>query len=85
MSTIILTMSQLFKEKYPNFKDLILIPIPRYKKKQNFETYQQIRILPRKRYYEVEIIYKKDINQAVLKQDSYLSVDFGLNNLTILV
>ncbi len=75
-----LTMSKMFKEKYPEFKDLIEITVPPYKKK-SFETYQQIRILPRKRFYEIEIVYKKEVKKAELNQELYLSMDFGLNNL----
>ncbi len=79
-NSIILTMSKLFKNRYPEFKEPIEIIIPQYKKK-NFEEYQQIRILPRKRFYEIEIVYKKEAEKAELNQDSYLSIDFGLNNL----
>jgi len=77
---IILTMSKLFKETYPEFKTPIEISIPHYKNK-NFECYQQIRILPRKNFYEIEIVYKKDIKKSKLDTKRYLSIDFGLNNL----
>ena len=77
---ITLTMSKLFINKYPKFKEPIKITIPQYKKK-SFEKYQQIRILPRKRFYDVEIVYKKEVKKVELSQGSYLSIDFGLNNL----
>ena len=77
---IILTMSKLFKETYPEFKIPIELSIPYYKNK-NFEHYQQIRILPRKNFYEIEIVYKKDVEKLKLNQEKYLSIDFGLNNL----
>ena len=77
---IILTMSKLFKETYPEFKNPIEISIPHYKNK-NFEAYQQIRILPRKNFYEIEILYKKDVKKSKLDTKRYLSIDFGLNNL----
>ncbi|MEE9379067.1 MAG: transposase [Candidatus Lokiarchaeia archaeon] len=77
---IILTMSKLFKEIYPEFKIPIEISIPHYKNK-NFEHYQQIRILPKKNFYEIEIVYKKDIEKSKLNTQRYLSIDFGLNNL----
>ena len=77
---IILTMSKLFKEKYPEFKTPIEISIPQYKNK-NFEHYQQIRILPRKNFFEIEIVYKKDVKKSKLDIQRYLSIDFGLNNL----
>ena len=73
-------MSKLFRERYPEFLIQIEIPIPHYKDK-NFEKYQQIRILPRKNFYEIEIIYKKDVIKTRLDTKKYLSIDFGLNNL----
>ncbi len=79
-NVITLTMSKLFKETFPEFGKPIEIKIPEYKK-MSFDEYQQIRILPRKRFYEIEIIYKKEIKYSRLEQDLYLSIDFGLNNL----
>ena len=77
---IILTMSKLFKETYSEFRIPVEISIPNNKNK-NFEQYQQIRILPRNNFYEIEIVYKKDAKKSDLNQEKYLSVDFGLNNL----
>ncbi|MFX1500647.1 MAG: RNA-guided endonuclease InsQ/TnpB family protein [Promethearchaeota archaeon] len=77
---IILTMSRLFKETFPEFENPIEIKIREYKNKR-FEAYQQIRILPRKRFYEIEIVYKKEIQKSKLDTQRYLSIDFGLNNL----
>ena len=77
---ITLTMSKMFKETFPEFREPIEIKIPKYKNK-SFEVYQQIRILPRKKFYDVEIVYKKIIEKSKLEQDYYLSIDFGLNNL----
>ena len=77
---ITLTMSQLFKEIYPEFKEPIEIVIPDYKNKE-FQTYQQIRILPKKQFYEIEIVYEEPIKESHLESNSYLSIDFGVNNL----
>ncbi|KKN48070.1 hypothetical protein LCGC14_0656610 [marine sediment metagenome] len=77
---IVLTMSRLFKDIFPEFETPLEITIPLYKKK-NFEEYQQIRILPRKKFYEIEIIYRSSIKKSKLNKDYYLSIDFGLNNL----
>ena len=77
---IILTMSKFFKNTFPQFKDSIEITIPEYKNK-NFKAYQQIRILPRKRFYKIEIIYIKLAKKSKLNNELYLSIDFGLNNL----
>ena len=81
---IILTMSKLFKETYPEFKIPLEISIPHYKNRC-FEQFQQIRILPRKSFYEIEIVYKKDVKKSKLDTKRYLSIDFGLNNLITMV
>ena len=77
---IILTMSKFFKKVFPEFECPIEITIPHYRNK-NFECYQQIRILPRKKFHVVEIVYKRKVEKAELNDDLYLSIDFGLNNL----
>ena len=78
--SITLTMSKLFKEVFPDFKEPIELTIPRYKNKK-FQNYQQIRILPKKQFYEIEIIYEETVKEPQLNSSSYLSIDFGLNNL----
>ena len=61
------------------------IAIPEYKGK-DFTKYQQIRILPRENnLFEIEIIYKQDINNAKLDYDTAVSIDLGVNNLVTLV
>jgi putative transposase len=77
---IILTMSHLFKQKFPEFENPIEISVPPFKNK-SFENFQQIRILPRKKFYEVEIVYKKEVKQSKLDTKRFLSIDLGLNNL----
>ncbi len=77
---ITLIMSKMFKETFPELRRPIEIKIPENKNK-SFKEYQQIRILPRKIFYDVEIIYKKEIEKSKLEQTNYLSLDFGLNNL----
>jgi IS605 OrfB family transposase len=47
----------------------------------NFSKFQQIRILPKNNYYEIEIIYNKDEINMNLNQNNYLSIDLGINNL----
>ena len=60
------------------------IRIPKYKD-YKFENYQQIRILPYKNYYEVEILYNREIENNNLDYTNYISIDIGLNNLVSLV
>ena len=79
-NNIVLTMSQLFKDTFPEFKDPIKIPIPRYRNKE-FYNYQQIRILPKKKFYEIEIIYEEPKKEPLLDSNLYFSIDFGVNNL----
>jgi len=66
-----------------SFDNNIFIPIPE-SEEINFESlrkFQQIRILPRRGFYEIEIIYNKDCANFNLDQNDYLAVDLGLNNL----
>ncbi len=77
---ITLTMSKYFQDIFLAFKEPIEFTIPRYKNKE-FQKYQQIRILPKKRFYEIEIVYEEPIKESQLESSSYLSIDFGVNNL----
>ena len=77
---ITLTMSKLFIKTFPEYKEPIEFTIPRYKNKE-IQKYQQIRILPKKRFYEIEIVYEQPKKELQLESNSYLSIDFGLNNL----
>jgi putative transposase len=83
---IILTMSKAFQVRYSNLKELITIPIPRqHTRTINFDDYQQIRVLPRKKYFEIEVIYSVAGINTALDTRAYLGIDFGLNNLITMV
>jgi len=60
----------------------IKIKIPEYK---DFSNFNQVRILPFKKYYEVEIIYEQNIVNSDLDLNNYTSIDLGLNNLITLI
>ena len=83
---LILTMSKEFKTKYPNLKEPLKISIPTHHTRDiNFESYQQVRILPRTKYFEIEIIYNASTTNSILDTNSYLGIDLGLNNLITMV
>jgi len=85
-SQIILTMSKAFQAKYPDYKDPVKIPIPKHHTRViNFNDYQQIRVLPRKRYFEIEVIYTVTSVNSALDDRTYLGIDLGLNNLVTMV
>jgi putative transposase len=77
---IILTMSKTFEEKYPDLSNTLEIPIPNYKDK-SFDTFQQIRILPRRKFLEIEIVYLQEIINSDLDYNAYFSMDLGVGNL----
>lgn len=81
---VVLTMSETFKQQFPDLKDPISIPIPNYSDK-DFSSYQQIRVLPRRRYYEIEIVYKMNESNPNLDKTAFLSIDLGVNNLVTTV
>lgn len=64
------------------YKDLS-IKIPEYKGR-NFEKFQQVRILPRKGYVEVEIVYNFKEDEPIVN-DNIIGIDLGLNNFATLV
>jgi putative transposase len=83
---LVLTMSRSFKDAYPQFKEPIRITIPHYPNKDFSSSYQQVRILPRRKYFEIEIVYREE--EAVhphLDNGRYLALDLGVNNLVTAV
>lgn len=49
--------------------------------KTRIQKYQQIRIIPKGRYYIYEIIYNQDVKNLNLSRNSILSIDLGINNI----
>ena len=44
----------------------------------------QVRIVPRKGFYVVEVVYGKEVKQAVVNPAYYAGIDIGMNNLVAL-
>jgi len=44
----------------------------------------QVRIVPRKGYYVIEVVYRKDVKQAPVNPAYYAGIDIGMNNLVAL-
>jgi len=83
---IILSMSKAFQAKFPDLKDPVKIPIPKHHTRViTFDDYQQIRVLFRKKYFEIEVIYTVTSVNSALDDSTYLGIDFGLNNLVTMV
>ena len=51
------------------------------KTRQSAENIQQMRIIPHKNYYAIEIIYNKVVQPAKLNPEWKAGIDIGLNNL----
>lgn len=45
------------------------------------ENIQQLRIIPRKREYIVEVVYNKEILELNIDKNNFISIDIGLDNL----
>lgn len=59
-------------------KDLyVKIPQPERIKGKLF----QCRVIPKKRYVNIEIVYESEINNTVLDSNNYLSIDLGVNRI----
>ena len=47
----------------------------------NLSSFQQVRLVPKTGYIQVEIVYNKEINDLKLDQTRAIGIDLGLNNL----
>lgn len=62
------------------------IYIPQYDKYKNtLMNYKMIRIIPKNKYYEIDIVYDYDQKNKILDYEKYGSIDFGVNNLATLI
>jgi len=53
-------------------------------KTQHAESIDQVRIIPRKGYYVVEVVYDQAVKQAPVNPAYYAGIDIGVNNLVAL-
>src|SRR5260370_6869766 len=58
-----------------------LLPIVVKTKQKNIH---QVRIVPRKGYYVVEVVYEQEVKQASVNPVYYAGIDIGMNNLVAL-
>lgn len=68
--------AKLQKDGTINISKKIKLPIH-----TNLSSFQQIRLVPKTGYIEVEIIYNKEVNDNRLDQTRAIGIDLGLNNL----
>ena len=68
--------AKLQKDGTINLKRDIKLPIH-----TNLTSFQQIRLIPRVGYVQVEIIYNKEITDSSLDKTRAIGIDLGLNNL----
>lgn len=60
--------------------------IPQYHKYEAaLSSFQQVRIIPKKTYMKVEIVYEREDRVSTLDANRYASIDLGLNNLVTMV
>jgi putative transposase len=48
------------------------------------DTVRQVRIVPRKGFYVIEVVYEKAVKQAPVNSAYYAGIDIGMNNLVAL-
>ena len=68
--------AKLQKDGTINISKTIKLPIH-----TNLKSFQQIRLVPKTGYVQVEIIYNKEISDLKLDQTRAIGIDLGLNNL----
>ncbi|MDL1957018.1 MAG: transposase [Candidatus Desulfofervidus auxilii] len=61
------------------------INIPKGVYIDDFKNFQQIRLIPKKDYVQVDVVYNKECENKELNYDLYASIDLGVNNLVALV
>ena len=68
--------AKLQKDGTINISKKIKLPIH-----TNLKNFQQIRLIPKTGYIQVEILYNKEVNDNHLDQTRAIGIDLGLNNL----
>ncbi|HEX6555424.1 MAG TPA: transposase [Ktedonobacteraceae bacterium] len=58
-----------------------MLPIEVQTKQKDID---QVRIVPRKGFYVIEVVYGKDVKQALVNPAFYAGIDIGMNNLVAL-
>ena len=56
----------------------------KFKSKIPFEQIQEVKVVPKSGYYEIQVIYKAD-EDKLLENSNYAAIDLGLNNLATVV
>ena len=51
------------------------------KTRQNFKSIQQVRFVPKRGYYVIEVVYEIPDIQPLTTEKKYMSIDLGVNNL----
>ncbi|MHA1891743.1 MAG: RNA-guided endonuclease InsQ/TnpB family protein [Promethearchaeota archaeon] len=80
---VLLKMTYTFRKKFPHLKDPVIISIPNLKERNfNNKNFQQVRILPRDTFYQVEIVYERPpVPNHGLDATRFIAIDMGVNNL----
>jgi putative transposase len=62
------------------------IRVPQFHKyEKELSEFQQVRIIPKKTYMKVEVVYEQNDTISLLDKSRYASIDLGLNNLVTMV
>ena len=55
--------------------------IPKFIKRTDFVSFQQVRFLPRNKHIIIELVYNIEVPETVKSNGRYLSIDIGVDNL----
>ena len=56
--------------------------MPRFIKRTDFVSFQQVRFLPRNKHIIIELVYNIEVPDTVKSNGRYLSIDIGVDNLS---
>jgi putative transposase len=59
--------------------------LPPLKTSKADKKIKQVRIIPHSSHYTIEVVYEQAVEAKVTKNDRYMSIDYGLNNLAACV
>lgn len=54
---------------------------PKFIKRTDFVSFQQVRFLPRNKHIIIELVYNIEVSETVKSNGRYLSIDIGVDNL----
>ena len=66
--------------QFPKFFNYFMLK-PKFRDDERFYSFQQVRVIPKSNYIELELVYKIEIDEYLKDNGNYMSIDLGIDNL----